>query len=125
MSKAATDIHALDEKQRKNSTTEATQLETGRIVLIKDSLKNKGKRRIGRVEHAEDSRKGRCNEGIQDKNQQWGPSRETCATHHGFRNWERPDCYRNNCRTESSSTRVHVLHDVQRKWRKIELLGLH
>ena len=43
-------IHALDEKQRKNSTAEATQLETGRIVLIKDSLKNKGKWRIGRVE---------------------------------------------------------------------------
>ena len=44
-------IYALGEKQRKNSTAEATQLETGRIVLIKDSLKNKGKWRIGRVEH--------------------------------------------------------------------------
>ena len=30
-------IHALDEKQRKNSTAETTQIKTGRMVLIKDS----------------------------------------------------------------------------------------
>lgn len=43
-------LHALDEKQKRTSNGNESKLETGRVVLIKDSLKNSAQWRIGRIE---------------------------------------------------------------------------
>ena len=43
-------LKALDERKQSLANSEGTKLEKGRVVLIKDSLKGKGKWKLGRIE---------------------------------------------------------------------------